>query len=272
MPTNAVGHDSLSPSLLKVGSLNRSPRWTAPLCPNDAKNTHGIAVDGAVRPLFLPENPAKKTIKDVKTAVPSVRSSRKRANFSARSRDWIRIFVAANICPSHILEENWCPMRSSTQLTLCFLVAVCLIGFVGCQDSGKTVVAKSDANTSQHDDPDADGDHKHAENYDDAVAELVEMQTKIKDNIGNGNTEAAEGPLHDVVHVLEIIGNFVQNSDLDDEAKKSCTDAIENLYGSFNAIDDKLHGDEGKDYDEVSEQIETSIKTLQEQVTKIAKE
>jgi hypothetical protein len=46
IPVNAKGHhDLLSPSLLKVGFLNRSPRWTTPLRADDAKNAHNIVIN-----------------------------------------------------------------------------------------------------------------------------------------------------------------------------------------------------------------------------------
>ncbi len=155
-------------------------------------------------------------------------------------------------------------MRSFTQLSLSFLVAVCLIGFVGCQDSGKTKVAKTATSHEEH----VESEHPHADNYDDAVAELAEMQENIKEGFAEGKAEEAEGSLHDVVHVLENLEKFVRESDRDEEAKKSLEEAIETLFSSYGAIDDKLHGIEGKDYDEVSEQIEAAIKTLQDQVTK----
>ena len=160
-------------------------------------------------------------------------------------------------------------MRSFTQLSLSFLVAVCLIGFVGCQDSGKSKVVQKSTSEPLHDEHD-ESEHPHADNFDDAVAELAEMQENIKEGFAEDKAEEAEGSLHDVVHVLENLEKFIGESDMDDEVKTSLGEAIESLYSSYGAVDDKLHGIEGKDYDEVSEQIEAAIKTLQDQVTKKA--
>ena len=193
-------------------------------------------------------------------------------------------------------------MRSFTQIPLVLLIAACLIGFVGCQDSGRPKVAKTDS--AQHDDDDHDHDHKdgdhdhdhehdgddhdhadhdheghdhdgheHADNYDDAVAELAEIQAKIKEGFsGEEIDDDAHDLLHEVGHILENIEKLVEKSEMDDEAKKSLGKAVDDLFGDFGAVDDKLHDLEGKDYSEVADQIDASIKTLQAQVTKKEKE
>lgn len=194
-------------------------------------------------------------------------------------------------------------MRSLTHLALSLLVAVCLIGFAGCQDSSKSQVAKTDSSHDddhehagddhdhdghdhdgddhdhgEHDGHDHDGDdhdhgdHEHADNYDDAVAELVAMQAKIKAGYSGDEPEDAHDLLHEVGHVLENIEKFVKNSDMDDETKKSVGAAIDELFGAYGAVDDKQHDLEGKDYKDVADKIEASIKTLQAQVTKKEKE
>jgi len=123
--------------------------------------------------------------------------------------------------------------------------------------------------------PPTDGDHEHhqdPETYDEAVTELLATQKAIAEAFAAGNTDDAHGPLHDVGHLLGNTETLVEKSDMDDDTKKKLSEAIEQLFASYGAVDDKMHNSEkGKDYSDVSEQIENAISELKAQVN-ISKE
>lgn len=172
-------------------------------------------------------------------------------------------------------------MRSIIHLSLSVLIAFCLITLVGCKDSGSTTVAKSDTSHSDHDDDSDHGDdhdhgdedddhdhgeeHKHPETYAEAVGQLVEMHTTISTSFAEDKADDAHGPLHDIGHLLEDTESLVEKSDMDDETKKQLHEAIEEMFASYGAVDDKMHDeDEGKSYSEVAEQIEDAVRTLKQ--------
>ncbi len=191
---------------------------------------------------------------------------------------------------------HWFGMRHFTNFPLFALLLSLLIATLGCQDSGSSTVSQTDASPqvdSGHDHGDHDhGDHDHdagsdpslpptgsgqeqhqdPETYDEAVTELLATQKAIAEAFAAGNQEDAHGPLHEVGHLLGNTETLVEKSDMDDDTKKKLSEAIEQLFASYGAVDDKMHNSEkGKDYSDVSEQIENAISELKAQVN-ISKE
>ncbi len=188
-------------------------------------------------------------------------------------------------------------MRHFIQFPLFTLLLLFLIATIGCQDSGSSAVDQVDAShQGDHDHGDHDhGDHDHGdhddssdpslpptagdhedhhdpETYDEAVTELLATQKAIADAFTAGKQDDAHGPLHEVGHLLGATETLVEKSDMDDETKKKLTEAIEQLFSSYGAVDEKMHDTEkGKDYSDVSEQIENAINTLKAQAN-ISKE
>ena len=199
-------------------------------------------------------------------------------------------------------HTRWFGMRHFIEFPLFALLLSFLIATLGCQDSGSSTVGQADtshqadgdhdhADHGDHDHgdhgdhdhgddsdpslPPTDGDHEHhqdPETYDEAVTELLATQKAIAEAFAAGNTDDAHGPLHDVGHLLGNTETLVEKSDMDDDTKKKLSEAIEQLFASYGAVDDKMHNSEkGKDYSDVSEQIENAISELKAQVN-ISKE
>jgi hypothetical protein len=182
-------------------------------------------------------------------------------------------------------------MRWLLNLSLSGLVAFLLVAATGCNDPGNATATNSgvsnhsedhDHGDHDHDGHDHDGGdhgehahddaHQHPETYDEAVAELLVVHQAIADAFAADKANDAHGPLHDVGHMLEVTEKLVEQSDMAVDTKEKLHEAIEQLFTSYTAIDDKMHdADEGKDYSEVSEQIASSISTLKAQ-TKTSKE
>jgi len=201
---------------------------------------------------------------------------------------------------------QWSGMRHFIEFPLFALLLSLLVATLGCQDSGSSTVDQADAShqaDGDHDHGDHDhgdhdhgdhdhGDHDHgdgldpplpptgddhghhqdAETYDEAVTGLLATQKAIAEAFAAGKQDDAHGPLHNVGHLLENTETLIEKSDMDDDTKKKLSEAIEQLFASYGAIDEKMHNSEkGKDYSQVSEQIENALGELKAQVN-ISKE
>lgn len=149
---------------------------------------------------------------------------------------------------------------------ICGLSAVALfsISVAGCVDEAppKSPVVASD---HDHDHGHEHGGHDHPESLAEAFSELTELRDTVKEAFANNDTEAAHGPLHDVGHLLEELGELAEAADLSDEAKKQIKTQVDTLFDSFGAVDKKMHDDEGgKDYSDVSDAIDNALKAIAE--------
>ena len=147
--------------------------------------------------------------------------------------------------------------RISTAATLLSL----MLFTVGCADSTtpeSPMVGDSDEH-GEH------GEHEggHPETFAEAFAQLSEIQSTVSGAFEKEDMEAAHGPLHEVGHLLEDLSSFAAKSELGDEEKKTIETNIETLFDAFGAVDKKMHDDStGKDYSEVSDEIDTAIKAI----------
>ena len=194
----------------------------------------------------------------------------------------------------HSSHMQWFGMRHFIEFPLFALLLSLLVATLGCQEPASSTVGQADASHQadgdhdhgdhdhgDHDDssdpslPPTAGDHEDhhdPETYDEAVTELLATQKAIADAFTAGKQDDAHGPLHEVGHLLGATETLVEKSDMDDETKKKLTEAIEQLFSSYGAVDEKMHDTEkGKDYSDVSEQIDNAINTLKAQAN-ISKE
>ena len=101
------------------------------------------------------------------------------------------------------------------------------------------------------------------DNFNDAVTAFGKMATQIGDGFKNNKIDDAHGPLHDVGNFLEGIEELAKKSSLDKAAKTKVSEAIDQLFDAYGAIDEKLHdAKKGKDYADVADDIEKAMKTL----------
>jgi len=131
-----------------------------------------------------------------------------------------------------------------------------------------------DHDHAEQDHPEGDqdhdhGDHDHGDDHDhdfktldEAVAEISSLRDQIRDGFADNDVDAAHGPLHHVGEVLEATETLLPKLKLSEESQQAAGKAVESLFADFGAVDESLHGEEGKSYDEVSESIDKAIATL----------
>lgn len=176
---------------------------------------------------------------------------------------------------------------------VCLLSMFCFVASIGC-DKPTDVPAKSAGSDDGHDHDDhgdheghdhADhegedhddheghdhGDHEghdhddHAdhefETLADAVKEIASMRDTVRDGFKADKID--HGPLHGIGKVLGEAEELVKKMPEDNPQRKAALEAIESLFDSFDAVDQGLHGKDGKTYDEVSEAIDSAITVLE---------
>ena len=141
-----------------------------------------------------------------------------------------------------------------------FGAALLTVSFVGCGGKSET---PSDAPPISIDElEDTHEGHSHADNYPEAVAELDEMREQIEQAFAAGDIDGADGPIHEVGHVLEELVSLAKQQGVDDEALAAIGSAVEKLFDAFGRVDEKIHGGEGADYADVKAEIDAAFVEL----------
>ena len=117
-----------------------------------------------------------------------------------------------------------------------------------------------------HDDHhDHDDGHEEPETFAAAVAELSEMRDTVKAAFADDDLKKADGPVHEVGHVLEGLVSLAEKAGLSDEQQATVKTAQESLFAAFAALDETIHGKEsGKSWDDVGTDVDQAIASLQE--------
>lgn len=104
--------------------------------------------------------------------------------------------------------------------------------------------------------------HSHADNYPDAVAELETLNGEIAAAFAADKIADADNAVHEIPHVLESLAELAGDAGLSDAAVAEVNSAVQKLFDAFEAVDAKIHGGEGKDYDEVQAEVDAALAVL----------
>lgn len=157
------------------------------------------------------------------------------------------------------------------------MICLVLIGLVmfGC-NGGSTSSESSDseATSHPHDGHDHDGHdhagHDHGDGHSpQTLAEAVEVIAKLRDKIqaawADGDLEKADGPVHELGHVLEGLESLGSQASLTEEQSAELKSTTETLFASFSQLDETIHGkSDGKTWEDVAEDVNQAIAKLQE--------
>ena len=100
------------------------------------------------------------------------------------------------------------------------------------------------------------------ESLSEGVAQLVAMRDTISDGFTANDPESVHDQLHSIGGLLESLEDMVESSEMSDAVKKEAAQAVEALFESFGDVDAKLHGEDGKDYADVSDKINSAVEAL----------
>ncbi len=154
------------------------------------------------------------------------------------------------------------------------LFAACTL--LGCVDKAAPE-ATPQANQT-HDDHDHDHDHDHGgheegahghpESFDAAVTDIVAKRDAIKTALEADDLKQADGPVHEIGHVLGELEALATKQGLDGDKLKTVQSARDALFGAFAELDKTIHGKtDGKSWKDVAVEIDAAVSQLQTLVT-----
>lgn len=142
--------------------------------------------------------------------------------------------------------------------------------FIGCEDAPLPDSPVVEMGHEDHGGHTGHGD-EHPETFAEAYGQLCKLRDTVSKAFADKNSEAAHGPLHEVGHLLEEVSELGGKSDLSDDAKQVIETNVEKLLDAFGAVDKRMHDAEtGKDYSEVSEDINAAIKAIADAAGELA--
>ncbi|MFK7822111.1 MAG: hypothetical protein AB8G99_25665 [Planctomycetaceae bacterium] len=155
--------------------------------------------------------------------------------------------------------------RFGTTHLLCMASLTLGVGsLTGCSTDPTDEPAEEAVAVDDHGDHGHESEDSHPKTYAEAVEAVVGINDTIKTAFAADDEDTAHGPLHKVGHVLEDLGALAEKAEMTDEQRTSVKDAVEKLFEAFGAVDDTMHGNEGKSYDEVASQISENLKVLKD--------
>jgi cell pole-organizing protein PopZ len=144
------------------------------------------------------------------------------------------------------------------QMALMFGVILIGLGSIGCEMKPAPTPPANAGHGHDH-----DHDHEHPTTLADAIKQVDTFKATIKAAFGNKKPEDAHDALHEVAHALEAAEPLALAAATTDDAKSAAKSAIKDLFDAFGAMDDVLHGKEGKSYEDVSAKIDAALTVLQ---------
>jgi len=122
--------------------------------------------------------------------------------------------------------------------------------------------------TGKHDDHDHAHDKSEAApaTYAAAVEEIEHLRKTIKEHFDAKKLKEADDAVHEVGHVLETVTKLAAKASLPAEDLELVKKHVEELFTAFGKIDEKLHGGQGSDYNDVAKEIEAAVEALKSKV------
>lgn len=149
----------------------------------------------------------------------------------------------------------------------CFgLLIIGSLSLAGC--GGEPSTASNPSAESHGHDHEAHGDehgHAHPQSFAEAVAEIDRLRAEIKTSFAAGDLAKADGPVHEIGHLLEELPQLAAKQSLSEaEQQEQVKQAVGSLMDSFAALDERVHGGDsaGKSYEEVAAQIDAAFAEL----------
>lgn len=102
--------------------------------------------------------------------------------------------------------------------------------------------------------------HEHPKTFAEAVQQIEGLRKAIAEAFAANDLEKADGPVHEIGHLLEDAEALAKKENVADEAVKK---ALGDLFEAFGQIDGKIHGKpDGKTYAEVAPALEAAMDVI----------
>lgn len=140
------------------------------------------------------------------------------------------------------------------------LVVITCISLAGC-GGGQTTASNPPTDRHGHDHDDG---HVHHESFSEAVGEVESLNAAVKTAFADSDLSTADGPLHEIGHLLEELPELAAQESLSEEDNRQVKQSVDSLMDSFGALDERIHGgaEDGKSYDDVASEIDAALSNL----------
>ncbi len=115
---------------------------------------------------------------------------------------------------------------------------------------------------SHHHHDHSGGQMDEPENFAEAVKQVDALHAAAKSALFAENAEKADGPIHKLGHLLEDLPQLAAKESMPDSDQAAIRKAVDELFDCYTRLDDKLHGNGGATYDDVSTRIDAALDTL----------
>jgi hypothetical protein len=145
------------------------------------------------------------------------------------------------------------------------LVAITCVSVVGCGDAQ---TAASNPQSKQHDHEHAshgdEHEHAHPQMFAETLTKVDELRTKIKTAFAAGKLDEADGPVHEIGHLLEDSPVLAAKESLSEADQQRIKQSVDSLMECFGALDERVHGGDsaGKSFEEVAARIDSALAEL----------
>ena len=163
-------------------------------------------------------------------------------------------------------------MKRVDRAWLAGVAAICTFVWTGCQPAAPPAAPKAEMHADDDHDHDHDhghdhahehADHEHGESFADEFSELEGADASVEGGVcQRRHRKGPHAAVHDAGHTIDELKELADKSDLPADKKAELQAAIKDLFDCYELIDNKLEGNTGSSYDEVSERIAADIEVL----------
>ena len=156
-------------------------------------------------------------------------------------------------------------MNSTWRYSVLFAGVVCTMCMEGC---GASNTEGPRLSIEQHHDHEPHGDdhvQSQFESLADVSAKVKQFRSSIQEAFAASDMDKADGPVHEVGHLLAEIPKLAENWSLSATEQRQVNQAVDSLMDCFGALDERIHsgGSGGKSFDDVAAQIDAAITELE---------
>ena len=97
-----------------------------------------------------------------------------------------------------------------------------------------------------------------------AVQKVKTLCLKVQAGFSTLNLGQADGPVHEIGHVLSHLQELAAKQNLSEEQRKTVDESIRSLFEAFGSLDRTIHSGKGKFYIDLADEIEGALAALQD--------
>lgn len=162
-------------------------------------------------------------------------------------------------------------MNRKTRMARLLLLIPLSYALAGC--GGSTVARNSPTPATVSPGKEHQGDHNHDQPHGadngpirtcvEAIQKVMALRAEIQAGFSMKDLDRADGPVHEIGHLLEDFQELAAKESLSDEQRETVKKSIHTLFEAFGTLDKTIHSGKGKSYVDLAGEIDGAIAALQ---------